>query len=237
MLAGRLGESWRCSASSKRPRGPCLTRPAPVGASRWRSSLTAEREAESARPTAEETRGSVAEYRIGRIDSLRSFTFGDAHPSTRTARAESPRRIGSHGRGPWAAAARFRAEARPTPQRACRLRKAERRRRRSASTEVDLTESCVSSRALIVLSRARAQIVPYARVRGAAARGPAPRAPRPLAPVAGDAVSWAGGGDRSARPTAEESSSGAVEYSLGAGFASLSHLALRTRCCAPGARR
>ena len=40
--------------------------------------------------------------------------------------------------------------------------------------------------------RDRAQMVAYARVRGAAARGHAPRAPRPLAPVAGDAVSWPG---------------------------------------------
>ena len=117
----------------------------------WRVSLTADLPARwgggSAHPTAEEEQSGAAEYWIGRMASLRSVTLhfapgaarqalvGAAHPSTRTARAESGRCIGSHGRGPWAAGARIGAEARPTAQRACRFRKAERRRRRSASTE------------------------------------------------------------------------------------------------------
>ena len=68
--------------------------------------------------------------------AARQALVGDAQASTRTARAESRRRSGSHGRGPWTAGARIGAEARPAAQRACRLREAERRRRRSASTEL-----------------------------------------------------------------------------------------------------
>ena len=119
---------------------------------RWRRSLATQspgREAEIVRRARRPRRGAAAPSSTAwALASLRSVTLhfapgaarqalvGDAQASTRTARAESPRRIGSHGRGPWAAGARFGAETRPAAQRACRLRKAERRRRRFASTEV-----------------------------------------------------------------------------------------------------
>ena len=118
---------------------------------RWRRSLATQspgREAEIVRRARRPRRGAAAPSSTAwALASLRSVTLhfapgaarqalvGDAQASTRTARAESGRRTRSHGRGPWAAAARITAEPRSTAQRACLLRKAERRRRRSASTE------------------------------------------------------------------------------------------------------
>ncbi len=101
---------------------------------RWRRSLATQspgREAEIVRRARRPRRGAAAPSSTAwALASLRSVTLhfapgaarqalvGDAQASTRTTRAESGRRIGSHGRRPWAAGARIGAETRPTAQRA-----------------------------------------------------------------------------------------------------------------------